>query len=121
MQKNQLKKFKKILEAEKSRLEEELEEFAKKDRIIKGKWNTKYPSASNKGPGDEMLEEAADEVEAYSNALPLEYNLESLLRDVNLALNKIKESNYGKCEKCGKNIPIARLEANPEAKTCKAN
>jgi RNA polymerase-binding transcription factor DksA len=41
------------------------------------------------------------------------------LRDINLALEKIKKGNYGICEKCGKEIEIDRLEAIPEARFCK--
>ena len=33
-------------------------------------------------------------------------------------LKKIEDGKYGICESTGEQIPIARLEANPAAKTC---
>jgi len=41
------------------------------------------------------------------------------LRNINLALEKIKKGNYGICEKCGGEIEIERLEVIPEAQFCK--
>ncbi|MCD6489235.1 MAG: TraR/DksA C4-type zinc finger protein, partial [Thermodesulfobacterium sp.] len=48
----------------------------------------------------------------------IEYTLELKLRNINLALKKIKEGKYGICEKCHKPIEIERLKARPEAKLC---
>ena len=64
------------------------------------------------------MEKAADEVEEYVTLLPIEYNLESRLKNINLALEKIEKGKYGICEKCGKEIPIDRLEIFPEARFC---
>jgi DnaK suppressor protein len=50
--------------------------------------------------------------------------LELKLRDVDIALEKIQKDlpaeagNYGKCEKCGKEIEEERLKAVPEARLC---
>jgi RNA polymerase-binding transcription factor DksA len=41
------------------------------------------------------------------------------LKNINLALEKIKKGNYGICEKCQREIEIDRLEAIPEARFCK--
>lgn len=43
--------------------------------------------------------------------------LETELAEVNDAINRIHSGVYGICEKTGKNIPIARLLANPTART----
>jgi len=112
-----LKELKAKLESSKKILISELEKFAKKDRNLKDDWDTKYPK-SNSGSGSQALEDAADEVEEYATLLPIEYSLELRLRDVNLALKKIKENKYGKCEKCGKDIRKERLKAYPEARFC---
>lgn len=40
------------------------------------------------------------------------------LADVELALGKLADGTYGKCEACGKEIPQARLEARPAARFC---
>jgi RNA polymerase-binding protein DksA len=42
----------------------------------------------------------------------------SRLRDIDAALDRIKEATYGKCSQCGCRIPAARLEAVPEARYC---
>lgn len=109
------KQFKKKLEEEKIDLEKMLGQFAKKDRRIEGDWETKFAQF---GSHTSEQDENADEVEEYSNLLPVEYSLELRLQEVNSALKKIKEKKYGKCEKCKKEIPVERLRVNPAAKAC---
>lgn len=43
--------------------------------------------------------------------------LETELTEVNEAINRIHNGVYGICEETGKKIPIARLLANPTART----
>ncbi len=40
------------------------------------------------------------------------------LRNINLALDRIKQGRFGVCLLCGKEIPEARLEALPTAYLC---
>jgi DnaK suppressor protein len=112
-----LKELKEKLEKEKTNIEQQLKSFATKDKKLKGDWDTRFPQWDGDS-GSSALERAADQVEEYSNLLPLEYNLETRLRDINLALEKIKSRKYGKCEKCGKEIRIERLKVYPEARLC---
>lgn len=114
MEEKSLKKFKKDLEKEKGLIEEELKKFAKKDKKIAGDWDTKYP----KWDGETGLEAETDEVEEYLTRLPIEYGLELKLKAINSALEKIGKGKYGICEKCGKEIEIEKLKANPTAKFC---
>jgi RNA polymerase-binding transcription factor DksA len=37
---------------------------------------------------------------------------------IDAALAKIAQGTYGKCEKCGKQIPLERLNIFPEAPFC---
>jgi len=59
-----------------------------------------------------------------SDAFEQEMNLERLEREneliqaIDLALEKIEEGRYGICERDGKSIPEARLEAMPWARYC---
>lgn len=117
MFKSSLKKIKERLEAERKTIEEELRRFAKEDKKLKGDWDTEFPKFDS-GAGGQMLEDEAGEVEEYVTKLPIEYSLEIRLRDINLALEKMKTGGYGKCEKCGKSIPKERLKVCPEARTC---
>ena len=40
------------------------------------------------------------------------------LQQVEVALTKMKEGSYGKCDACNTNIPLARLQALPYAVYC---
>jgi len=115
MNEQQIEELKNKLNEDKERLEKELSEFADKNPNVKGDWNAKHP---NYGDYNSEQSENADEVEEYVVDVSLEHNLETRLKDVNEALGKIGTDEYGKCSKCNEEIPFARLQANPEAKTC---
>jgi len=117
MNRKLLNQLKENLEKEKIQIEKELTKFAKKDERLKDDWDTRFPHWDGDS-GSSALERAADEVEEYSTLLPIEYSLENKLKDINLALEKIKKGKYGICEKCGKEISKKRLKVVPEAKLC---
>jgi len=108
-----IEELKTKLEKEKESLEKELKSFATEDKNLKHNWDAKYPNRENGN-----MEEEADEVQEYDNLVSLEHNLELKLKDVDLALEKMKNEKYGICEKCGKEIEEERLRAVPEAKMC---
>ncbi|MBZ9578265.1 TraR/DksA C4-type zinc finger protein [Patescibacteria group bacterium] len=112
-----LQKLKLKLKEEKTSIEKELKKFAEKDRKLKGGRHPRFP-LFNGEIGGAALEKAADEIEEYSILLPIEYTLEIKLRNINLALKKMKKGKYGICERCGKLINIRRLKVYPEARTC---
>lgn len=115
MDKDLQKNLQKKLEEEKKRLIKDLRVFAKKDPQLKGNWLTRFPffslSRSHK-------DESAEEREGYENLLPVEHTLELRLKDIEDALVKIKNGNYGQCEKCQKKIESKRLKVVPEARLC---
>ena len=118
MKKKILNELKEKLEKEKAQIEEELEKFAKRDIKLPEDWDTRFPKWNGTASGGGALETAADEVEEYEAKLPVEYSLEMRLKNINLALKKIKEGKYGICEKCGKEIDEKRLKIVPEARFC---
>lgn len=118
MNKKLLLELKEKLEKERVTIEEQLKRFAKKDEKLKGDWDTIFPRFDGGEAGSAALEKAADEVEEYSTLLPIEYSLELKLKNIDLALEKIKKGKYGRCEKCGKEIPEERLKVSPEARFC---
>ena len=118
MNKKLLEELGQKLEKEKIIIEKELEKFAKKDEKLKGDWDTRFPKWDGSEVGSAALEKAADEVEEYSTLLPIEYNLELKLKNIDLALEKIKRGKYGMCEKCRKEIDEKRLKVCPEARLC---
>ena len=118
MKKDFIQKQKEKLEENKKALHEELSRFAEKNPKIKGDWKSHFPEFDGSETGGSRLEVASDEVEEYLNRLPVEHSMELKLRNINLALKKIRAGKYGKCDKCKKNIALNRLEACPEAQFC---
>ncbi|OGF61926.1 hypothetical protein A2926_00370 [Candidatus Giovannonibacteria bacterium RIFCSPLOWO2_01_FULL_44_40] len=107
--------FRKQLEEEKARLEGELSTIAKRNPEAPEDWEVKAPDLNLMHAAKEEMADAEEELE---NAASTEYNLESRLRDVNEALEKMRQGKYGACAVGGEPIDEARLRANPAAVTC---
>lgn len=83
-------------------------------------------------PTDASLKEYTEELSAYDNhpadlgtelfMMTMQANLENnehqRMVEVDKALGKIKDGTYGKCERCGADIPDERLDIMPETTTC---
>ena len=65
-------------------------------------------------PADAASDAIGDEV-----ALSLLESETRELREVSLALDRLRRGSYGRCEDCGASIDPARLEAMPEARLCR--
>lgn len=101
----------KLLEEQK-KLEEELAVFAKRNPNNPTDFNADFPQLGDKE------DENASEVAEYSKDLTLERTLESSLRDVKKALQRLEEGTYGTCRYCGKEIDVKRLMARPTSTSC---
>lgn len=112
MDKKTLSEIQNKLEAEKTQLEGQLGAFAHRNPQNKDDFNAEFPQI-----GDKEDENAA-EVETYSTNLTLERTLESALRDVKKALERIAKGNYGVCKYCNKEIDAKRLVARPTSSAC---
>lgn len=88
------------LEHEKKRLNEEIKSLSK------------YPES---GTSDDDHEQ---EVTQFEQNQSVDDTLISEREAVMKALNRIENGTYGKCVKCGSEIPISRLEAYPAADDC---
>lgn len=115
--KKSLEIIEKKLKEERKTIEAELLKIAVPNKNVPGDWQSKFPYG-NGDSGTASLERQADEVEEYTTRLPLEHSLETKLASVDAAIAKITKGTYGKCEKCGKDIPIKRLKIFPEARFC---
>jgi DnaK suppressor protein len=118
MKEELLQRLKQKLEEEKGELERILSSFARREGDEKGSenWETKFPQF---GKHTSEQDENVDEVEEYTNLLPVEHRLELQLLDVRRALEKIREEKkYGTCERCGQKIEEERLKIIPETKFC---
>jgi DnaK suppressor protein len=77
-------------------------------------------------PGGDRIEVAmengfADSAHATAERSEVVSNVEQLQetdREISDALRRIEEGVYGKCERCGEEIPAERLEAIPTARLC---
>jgi RNA polymerase-binding transcription factor DksA len=110
-----INKYKKILEAEKSKLLKEISTVAKKDPTSPNGWEA-MENDLDSDSADEN--ETADEMEELGENEAILDKLAPQLYLVEQALEKIKKGTYGKCDVCGEEIPEARLEANPASITC---
>jgi DnaK suppressor protein len=64
------------------------------------------------------LEEQAQEARAASFFACRDDRVIRAVEEIDAALNRISAGNYGKCQRCGKGISLARLRALPAAALC---
>jgi len=70
----------------------------------------------NNEPGDSGDESMANALADF-NVAQLDRHIEAM-RDIEAALQRVKNGNYGVCIDCGDDIAFARLQAYPTAKRC---
>ncbi|MBU4216693.1 TraR/DksA family transcriptional regulator [Candidatus Parcubacteria bacterium] len=80
--------------------------------ITDGADNVKFPEFGDK------LDENAQEIDEYTTNLATDKVLESSLRDIDKALERIENKTYGVCKYCHKPINPKRLLARPVASAC---
>lgn len=110
-----MEKFKKILENELVLIKEELNSV--------GRVNPDNPKDWEAEPDEEAVPSAdptdyADEIEEFETNSAILKELEIKYNKIKDALKRIEVGTYGVCTKCGKEIPEARLKAEPTASTC---
>ncbi|MEN9920262.1 MAG: hypothetical protein RL538_155 [Candidatus Parcubacteria bacterium] len=103
------------LEAELTRVKEELSSIAQYDEAT-GDW-TAIPDAVGLAEADENSE--ADGLEEWNERTATVTQLEMIHQNIVRALQKIEAGTYGTCEICGTVIEEDRLEVLPTARTCK--
>lgn len=109
------KRYKARLEEELKTIEGELKEIAIKDPNNPRNWE---PKETDMGSDHSDPNDVADELESFEENRAILEKLEAQYNDVKLALGKIENGTYGKCEIGGEEISESRLDANPSAKTC---
>lgn len=115
-----LNHFKKLLEAEKNKLEDELKGTSIKNPKDNRDWQAVYPEMNQAEKIEADPLDTADNIEDYQERYDLNDVLEKRLNNVKDALKAIQNGTYGKCMVDGKehNIEEERLNANPAATTC---
>jgi DnaK suppressor protein len=110
--KSTLERFKKKLEEERERLEDQIADY---ERDLEEARLTESSSDRSPDPGNA---EASSMKLEYAKELSIEQNTLDLLSKANRALERIDAGTYGICESCGKAIPVERLEALPYSTLC---
>jgi RNA polymerase-binding protein DksA len=103
---------------------EELEQA--RDRLVKTIEHHDIGGASLTEETGELLSGSADNhladtaTETYEREMDegLEEDAREQLRQIEKALARIESGEYGRCEVCGKESPLERLEATPSTTLC---
>lgn len=110
--KTTLERFRKRLESEKERLEEQIADY---ERDLEEARLTESSSDRSPDPGNA---EASSMKLEYAKELSIEQNTLDLLSKANRALERVEAGTYGICESCGKPIPVERLNVLPYSTLC---
>lgn len=116
LSKDKIAGFKKRLEEELALVEKELGTVGRRNPSNPSDWEAK-PEDLDILPADQN--ELADKIEDYETNSGIVKELEIRYNGIKKALDKITEGKFGTCEVGGEEIEVARLEANPAARTCK--
>lgn len=108
-----LEKFRKLLEEERARAMSEIATLQGMDSSASESQERGELSDYDQHPADNATETFERERD-----LAMEDNEQVILRQSEAALKKIDDGTYGTCERCGKLISVARLEAIPYTPFC---
>ncbi len=104
MRKDQLRKFKRIFEAQRKAI-------LFNDRVIREDFNV------NSDDRYDEVDQATTDVE-QSMRMRLRNREVLYIKKVDEALVRIEEGTFGECSECGEDIELRRLEARPTATLC---
>ncbi|MGH2694320.1 MAG: TraR/DksA family transcriptional regulator [Actinomycetota bacterium] len=76
------------------------------------------PNGSVELQGEGGFADSAQATAGRSELLSLVEQLRTSHSEIVDAMRRIDEGIYGKCERCGEQIPLERLEARPTARLC---
>ena len=68
--------------------------------------------------GDQHIADHASEMVDREVDVSLEENAEQIVYEIDRAVARIDAGSYGRCERCGQEIPEERLDAVPYATLC---
>ncbi len=100
--------IKKVLLRRQKEVKEQLKAIEKDDPVTA---DGLAPEAGESGTDSWMAE-------AHARLTSLKNDLKDSSGKIAKALLRLRKGTYGKCEKCGKDIDAARLEAMPTANLC---
>jgi DnaK suppressor protein len=106
-------KARKLLEAERARLEEVMSTLE-----LESLEETQQAGTEELSSVDQHIADVGTETFEREKAESIKISTEGQLADIDYALGRLESGDYGICEICGKKIPEARLKVRPAARYC---
>lgn len=113
-----LEQFRQRLLAERSRLLAEVQEDVSNDPATPGEATSDHAQWESNGGFSNHLADDATELFLQEEGITIDNSLRGMMEEIDHALERIANGSYGKCERCGKPIPLRRLEARPFSTLC---
>lgn len=108
------------MDADRERLLAERERTTRRLAELTGDFREIVEASRATNADDEHDPEGATIAFERSQVATLVQQARQRLREIEAALARIDDGRYGRCERCGRPIPLERLEARPTARTCVA-
>ena len=109
----------KFLEGQLAELERERENYLRQAETLKAEADS---LTEDREPGDVQFDEESGEGDTLAvereRDLALSAQARAAIEQIDVAVAKIHEGTYGRCENCGTAIPKERLKALPYAALC---
>ena len=118
MDADKLDQFRQRLLVERERLTTEVQDDVSTDVAVPGLASSDHARWEASGGGGNHLADDATELFLQEEELAIDNSLRSMIAEIDNALERIANGTYGKCERCGKQIPLPRLEARPFSTLC---
>ncbi|MGI8915116.1 MAG: TraR/DksA family transcriptional regulator [Chloroflexota bacterium] len=118
MDQEKLAQFRQRLLVERERLQTEVQDDVSTDVATPGMASSDHAQWEASGGSSNHLADDATELFFQEEELAIDNSLRSMVQEIDHALERIANGTYGKCERCGKPIPLPRLEARPFSTLC---
>jgi DnaK suppressor protein len=118
MDPEKLDEFRQRLLAERARLRAEVQEDVSNDVATPGMASSDHAQWEASGGSSNHLADDATELFLQEEEIAIDNSLRGMITEIDNALERIANGTYGKCERCGKPIPLKRLEARPFSTLC---
>ncbi|HKK54138.1 MAG TPA: TraR/DksA C4-type zinc finger protein [Patescibacteria group bacterium] len=112
MNQETLNQIKQELMDRKNKILEDLNDISREDSHEADNRSAKFPEYGDKP------DENAQEISEYSTTVETQRIFEKTLSDIDKALKRIENREYGTCKYCGQQINPKRLLARPTASSC---